>query len=194
MTRILQIRRGTAAQNNNFTGMPGEISMDTDTKTLRIHDGVTLGGFPLARAGEGASAGESFDIETVPTGFWNTLFASHNLRSVRFMESTLCTVANTSFYDYAFDEITMGTDISAVTAECVLACQTPEAGWAVGDIIREFGIGNRTNPSPNLFLDSNGLHVRLAIGAENFWVSHKATGVTTNITNANWKMKFRVWL
>ncbi|MCL2748511.1 MAG: hypothetical protein FWE50_00345 [Alphaproteobacteria bacterium] len=199
MTRILQIRRGTAAQNDNFTGLAGEISMDTDTKTLRIHDGETLGGFLLARADmentNGAPSGEgtNFDIETVPVGFWNGLFAAHNLRPARFLESTLCTVANTSFYDYAFDEVTLDTDISSAIAECVLVCQTPEAGWAVGDIVRGFGIGNRANPSPNLFLDSNGLHIRLGIGTENFWVSHKTTGVTTNITNANWKIKFRVW-
>ena len=201
MTRILQIRRGTAAQNNNFTGMPGEISMDTDTKTIRIHDGATLGGFPLARADignvsgapAGGGSGTEFDIETVSPGFWNTLFATHNLRPVRFMESNLCPVANTSFFDYAFDEIAIGTDISAACAECALVCQTPEAGWAVGDTVRSFGIGSRANPCPNLLLDSNGLRVRLPVATENFWVSHKTTGVTTNITNANWKIKFRVW-
>ena len=45
MTRVLQIRRGTTEQNDNFTGMIGEITMDTDAKTLRVHDGETQGGF-----------------------------------------------------------------------------------------------------------------------------------------------------
>jgi hypothetical protein len=40
----LQFRRGTAAQNNAFTGALGEIAVDTDNKTLRIHDGTTAGG------------------------------------------------------------------------------------------------------------------------------------------------------
>lgn len=44
MTRVLQLRRGTTAQNNNFTGLPGEITFDMDAKTVRIHDGETLGG------------------------------------------------------------------------------------------------------------------------------------------------------
>jgi hypothetical protein len=40
----LQFRRGTAAQNNAFTGALGEIAVDTDNKTLRVHDGTTAGG------------------------------------------------------------------------------------------------------------------------------------------------------
>ena len=66
MTRILQIRRGTSAQNDNFTGMAGEITMDTTNKTVRIHDGETLGGIALARADEVASNHEVefFDINS----------------------------------------------------------------------------------------------------------------------------------
>jgi len=43
-----QFRRGTSAQNNAFTGAIGEISVDTDNKTLRVHDGATPGGISLA--------------------------------------------------------------------------------------------------------------------------------------------------
>lgn len=49
MSRQIQIRRGTTAQHENFTGRIGEITMDTDAKTLRVHDGETVGGIPLAR-------------------------------------------------------------------------------------------------------------------------------------------------
>lgn len=47
MSKVLQIRRGTTAQNNAFTGAIGEITMDTDTKQIRIHDGQTQGGFVI---------------------------------------------------------------------------------------------------------------------------------------------------
>ena len=50
MAQIKQWRRGTAAENNNFTGAPGEITVDTTNNTLRVHDGQTLGGTALARA------------------------------------------------------------------------------------------------------------------------------------------------
>ncbi len=202
MSKVLQIRRGTAAQSNNFTGMAGEITMDSTAKTIRIHDGATLGGFALARAdlsnvsgtlpvGEGG--GEAFDIESVPATFWTALFDSYNLRAVHFLESGLSSIGNFGYMEYIFSTVAVGTDLGAAHADCVLVCQTPEAGFAVGEIARAFGIGNRTQPCPNLFLDANGLRARLPVASEAFWVSHKTTSATTNITNANWKIKFRIW-
>ena len=44
MATQVQFRRGTTTQNNAFTGAQGEITVDTDLKTLRIHDGTTAGG------------------------------------------------------------------------------------------------------------------------------------------------------
>lgn len=42
--RIIQVYRGTTAQNDAFTGAAGEITMDTTRKELRVHDGSTAGG------------------------------------------------------------------------------------------------------------------------------------------------------
>lgn len=44
MATQVQFRRGTTTQNNAFTGANGEFSVDTDVKTIRLHDGVTGGG------------------------------------------------------------------------------------------------------------------------------------------------------
>jgi hypothetical protein len=44
MATQVQFRRGTTLQNNAFTGAQGEITVDTDLKTLRLHDGTTAGG------------------------------------------------------------------------------------------------------------------------------------------------------
>ncbi len=52
MSRQIQIRRGTAAAHSTFTGAPGELTFDTDTKTLRVHDGTTPGGITLAKENE----------------------------------------------------------------------------------------------------------------------------------------------
>lgn len=52
MSRQIQIRRGTAAQNDAFTGAVGEVTMDTTNKTLRVHDGETAGGIKLAKQSE----------------------------------------------------------------------------------------------------------------------------------------------
>ena len=52
MSRQIQIRRGTAAENDAFTGAIGEVTMDTTNNTLRVHDGTTVGGTILAKKSE----------------------------------------------------------------------------------------------------------------------------------------------
>ena len=42
--------RGTTAQHNTYTGLPGELTVDTDKNVVVVHDGVTAGGVPMARA------------------------------------------------------------------------------------------------------------------------------------------------
>ena len=49
MAIVLQHRRGTESQNNSFTGVAGELTVDTTNKELRLHDGVTLGGKIVSR-------------------------------------------------------------------------------------------------------------------------------------------------
>jgi len=48
MPTIVQFRRGTQTQNNNFQGADGELSVNTTSKSLRVHDGSTVGGYELA--------------------------------------------------------------------------------------------------------------------------------------------------
>ena len=47
MSRQIQIRRGTANEHTTFIGADGEITVDTTTHTLRIHDGITPGGHTI---------------------------------------------------------------------------------------------------------------------------------------------------
>ena len=56
MATQLQIRRGTTAQMNAFTGAEGELAVNTTTDTVHVHDGSTAGGFALAKA-DGSNIG-----------------------------------------------------------------------------------------------------------------------------------------
>jgi len=49
MAKLVQRRRGTTVEHDTFTGAEGEITQDTDKETIVVHDGTTVGGFPLAR-------------------------------------------------------------------------------------------------------------------------------------------------
>jgi hypothetical protein len=50
VTKVL-LKRGNTAQNNAYTGVNGEITIDTQAATLRIHNGTTLGGTVINAAG-----------------------------------------------------------------------------------------------------------------------------------------------
>ena len=61
MAKIVKKRRGTTAEHSTFTGAIGELTVNTDLDTVVVHDGVTVGGFSLARSDgsnlTGSSAG-----------------------------------------------------------------------------------------------------------------------------------------
>jgi hypothetical protein len=50
VTKVL-LKRGNTVQNNNYTGVSGELTIDTQLKTLRVHDGVTAGGNVIVAGG-----------------------------------------------------------------------------------------------------------------------------------------------
>lgn len=47
MATQLQLRKGTKVQNDAFTGAEGELTYDSTTKGIRIHDGITQGGHEI---------------------------------------------------------------------------------------------------------------------------------------------------
>ena len=50
MAKIVRRRRGSTEDHANFTGDPGEITVDLTEKTVRVHDGSIVSGVPLAKA------------------------------------------------------------------------------------------------------------------------------------------------
>lgn len=61
-------RRGTTAENDAFTGAEGEIVVDTERHELRVHDGVTQGGFKIGGgSGSGRNIGDIFMTKRTDT-------------------------------------------------------------------------------------------------------------------------------
>lgn len=50
MTQTFRPLRGNTAKNDAYKGLEGEITVDTEDHTIRVHDGVTRGGHALATA------------------------------------------------------------------------------------------------------------------------------------------------
>jgi hypothetical protein len=86
MATRLQLRRGTEAENNAYTGAVGEITIDTTNDVIRIHDGVTPGGFAtvMANSDQTLITGNLLPAANVTynlgnsTNYWNDLYLSGN--------------------------------------------------------------------------------------------------------------------
>jgi hypothetical protein len=67
MATAIQWRRGNTSQTANFTGLVGEITVDTDLSTVIVHYGSTSGGHRLAKYSELSAFGDG-DITSVVAG------------------------------------------------------------------------------------------------------------------------------
>jgi len=88
----VKFRRGTATQHNSFTGANGEITVDTTNKTLRIHDGVTVGGIRIAKFSEaGGNTSSYLQVANAAVLYTTKAYAAAN----SYVKSTL---ANTNSF------------------------------------------------------------------------------------------------
>lgn len=91
MSIRVQFRRGTSTQHNSFTGANGEVTVDTTIKTLRVHDGSTVGGIRIAKYSELGAAANLLSISSAlipsanntynlgsPTNRWHGLYLTGN--------------------------------------------------------------------------------------------------------------------
>lgn len=138
MTRKLQILRGTTAQNNAYTGAVGELTMDTDTNEVRIHDGQTVGGIKIGKRNMPILTPKWFDHQVNDESWLNadTFSWQPEARFARAYEHLVvdCENAQTATY-YAWT----GEGYIAGTQETVYTTsQTP----AVGDTVYLYADGN----------------------------------------------------
>jgi len=88
MPTTVQFRRGTAAQNDAFTGAAGELSIDTDKNVIRVHDNSTAGGQGLV--GETATqtlTNKTLTSPTINSGTVGTALTFNAQADVRFADS-----------------------------------------------------------------------------------------------------------
>lgn len=68
MSRVIQFKRGTEEQNNTYTGLVGEVTVDTTNHQLHVHDGSTQGGFNVSSNTWGSITGtlsNQTDLNTI---------------------------------------------------------------------------------------------------------------------------------
>lgn len=107
MPTVVQFRRGTSDQNNNFLGSSGEISVNTTTNSIRVHNGSQSGGFELARSD--LSNLTSYSFNSVSIG--NTLVISNNrqLQNISGIDTTTINVFKSELVNNISSTISVNT-------------------------------------------------------------------------------------
>ena len=135
-------RRGTTAQNDAFTGAEGEIVVDTERHELRVHDGVTMGGFKIG-------GGTSLPLLT-------RLITEHTLNDESFLNSNTFSWQSGDVYDAVYKhlvdglstagavqtEIIEGITISYKVATDGLRICTPDQETAISELYAKTGAAN----------------------------------------------------
>ena len=80
----VQLRRGTEAENDAFTGAEAEVTYNSNNSTLRVHDGSTLGGLEVGAVTGIADDSVTFaKIEEIPA---NTILGNNTGSSSDILE------------------------------------------------------------------------------------------------------------
>ena len=109
MSKIVQWKRGNVTVNDTYTGANGEITIDTTNWNLRVHDGVTAGGYTIDSSNDGGRIGNLTVTDTTITGL-NLVLVSNtgNIVSDSYYANTSFYVNTTTQLGYLFDSNTAG--------------------------------------------------------------------------------------
>ena len=157
----IQLRQGTTTEHNSFTGAVGEVTVDTTKDVPVVHDGVTVGGHPVASKAnadgtislikkDGASAG------TInANGLFNNTLTSTNTNQA-------LTAAQGKLLKDALDAASLGvgqtlTDVTASRAINTVYTNT------TGKLI--FVAIGKTTQNSDMRLNVNGVQFGYASGA-----------------------------
>lgn len=77
MSIQVQVRRGTTAEHETFTGAVAEITVDTTKDTLVVHDGIQVGGYPLAT--EQTAADIASNVADAAITLYDTFVPNENI-------------------------------------------------------------------------------------------------------------------
>jgi len=147
MSKQVQLRRGTTAQHSSFTGVAGEVTVDTDKDTVVVHDGSTAGGFPLIKESAIGSTVQAYDADTAKTDTAQTFTAAQRGTITALTDGATITP---DFADSNNFSITLGGNRTLANPSNITA------GQAGSIFISQDGTGSRTLAWGSYWDFSNG--------------------------------------
>lgn len=159
MATQIQRRRGTTAQHSTFTGALGELTVDTDKKTVVVHDGITAGGYPLAVASEHATLAQASAL-SLPAG--SLIYYAGSVAPAGYLKANGAAISRTA---YAALFAAIGTTFGAGDGGTTF--NLPDLR---GEFIRGWDNGRGADP---------GRAIGSWQGGENQWHQHPGTTSTS---------------
>ena len=134
MAKQLQLRKGTATEHDTFTGANGEVTVDTTNKTLRVHDGSTVGGTMLATSTGGLVPAAQLPAAT--TNAQGIVKLNNTLMSTSTTEALTAQQGNVLWNrDFGFDQYWQ--DVTAFRAKGTTYINTTGKPIQVSVVVRD---------------------------------------------------------
>ena len=115
MAKQVQFRRGTTAQHSTFTGLAGELTVDTTLNSIVVHDGSTAGGHTIATVNglTQSNVGMKGYVDDQITSFGShysnvdvLAYLTTNSYATETYATTAVTTANVAMKGYVDNEVT----------------------------------------------------------------------------------------
>ena len=138
MATVVQMRRGTSAEHETFTGLAGEITVDTTKNAIVVHDGATAGGTPLSTETIATtipqnSKTSSYTLRATDTGkHTNITTGGVTVPASIFSAGDVVTIFNDST---SSQQITQGASVNLVSAASVNTGNRQLAGNGICTIL-----------------------------------------------------------
>ena len=121
----IQHLRGTTSQINNYTGKEGEITYDTITHTLRVHDGIKKGGYEISGSSSSNYHPDLFDYK----------WADHELNDVQWLRADTFSWQSSAVYQAAYQHL--ANDLPEASYGIVLQNDGTYYRYADGDVTED---------------------------------------------------------
>jgi hypothetical protein len=172
MSTQVQYRRGTAAENDAFTGALAEMTIDTTNGTIRVHNGVTAGGSNIATVAYVAAQIGSLSANSISSG-------TSNVRVVSSGGNVATSVGGTSNV-----MVVSSTDVT-ITGNLTVTGNATLSGNILGDRIQ--------NGTTTIDIQSTGGNANITVGGTSNVAVFATTGafitgvtsVSGNVTGGN---------
>ena len=175
-TQRLRFLRGNTAASSAFTGLQGELIIDTDLRTIRVQDGTTAGGVLLATAAQLANVATTGNL-TISGQTISGTIANANIGLIPSGKGSIIfdVGSNSSARTYLYIDSTTANVVSAHTINGQSLKLNANATIVLDSATNHIGFNTGPNPGYTYAFNSGSLYSREFYADANFPTGYQFT-------------------